>query len=293
MSVFLTAFGFGMVTAGIIALAAVGLSLQISVTNVPNFAHGELLTFGAYGALVAQFVTNNLFVDAAAGMVAAGLVAFAMNRFVLQSFIRIGTRRIYLLIVTAGISLFLQNGLAVVFGQPDRVLALPSDASKPYDVGPFIWTKIDMLVMAAAVVSMGGLYLLLQHTKFGRAQRAVSDSADLARVSGVPVKRVVNLTWLIVGCLAGLAGFAIAITSGTVTPEMGSTVLLVVFAAAILGGIGRPYGALVAAVIIGIATEVSAAYIDASYKQIIAVAILVIAILFRPNGLFSSARETW
>ena len=293
MSVFLTSFGFGMVTAGIIALAAVGLSLQISVTNVPNFAHGELLTFGAYGALVAQFVTNNLFIDAAAGMVAAGLVAFAMNRLVLQSFIRIGTRRIYLLIVTAGISLFLQNGLAVVFGQPDRVLALPSDASKGYDVGPFIWTKIDMLVMAAAVVAMVALYLLLQHTKFGRAQRAVSDSADLARVSGVPVKRVVNLTWLIVGCLAGLAGFAIAITSGTVTPEMGSTVLLVVFAAAILGGIGRPYGALVAAVIIGIATEVSAAYIDASYKQIIAVAILVIAILFRPNGLFSSARETW
>lgn len=289
----MTALGFGMVTAGIIALAAVGLSLQISVTNVPNFAHGELLTFGAYGALVAQFVSNNMFIDALAGMIAAGIVAFAINRFVLQSFIRIGTRRIYLLIVTAGLSLFLQNGLAVIFGQTDRVLTLPSDASKAYRVGPFIWTKIDISVMAAAVLVMGGLYLLLQHTKFGRAQRAVSDSAELARVSGVPVKRVVNLTWLIVGFLAGLSGFAVAITSGTVTPEMGSTVLLVVFAAAILGGIGKPYGALAAAVIIGIATEVSAAYINASYKQILAVGILVIAILFRPNGLFSSARETW
>ncbi len=293
MTVFLESFGFGLVTAGIIALGAVGLSLQISVTNVPNFAHGELLTFGAYGALVAQFVTNNLFVDALAGMLAASVTAFAMNRLILQSFIRIGTRRIYLLIVTAGLSLFLQNGLAVVFGQNDRVLALPSDASQAYRIGPFIWTKIDLLVMAAAVIAMVMLYMLLQHTRFGRAQRAVSDSADLARVSGVPVKRVINLTWAIVGCLAGLAGVAVAVTSGTVTPQLGSTVLLVVFAAAILGGIGKPYGALVAAVIIGIVTEVSAAYINASYKQIIAVGILVIAILFRPNGLFSSARETW
>ena len=107
-----------MVTAGILALAAVGLSLQISVTNVPNFAHGELLTFGAYGALVAQYVTNDLFVDAAAGMVASGAVAFAMNRFILQSFIRIGTRRIYLLIVTAGVSLFLRTHLPSCLANP-------------------------------------------------------------------------------------------------------------------------------------------------------------------------------
>jgi len=293
VSLFLSSVGFGMVTAGILALAAVGLSLQISVTNVPNFAHGELLTCGAYGALVAQFLTNNLFVDALVGMVVSGVVAFGMNRFILQSFIKIGTRRIYLLIVTAGVSLFLQNALAVVFGEPDRVLTLPSDASQPYHIGPFIWTKIDLVVMGAAVTAMVLLYLLLQYTRFGKAQRAVADSPELARVSGVPVKRVVNLTWILVGVLAGLAGVALAATSGTVTPPMGGTILLVVFAAAILGGIGKPYGALVAALVIGVGMEVSAAYIDPAYKEVIAVAILVLAILFRPNGLFSSARETW
>ena len=290
MSGFATTLGFGLVTGAIIALAAVGLSLQFGVTSVPNFAHGELLTFGAYGALVAQFVTHNVLVDVLIGMLSAGAVAWAMNRFVLQSFIRIGTRRIYLLIVTAGLSLFLQNALAFVFGERDQFLQLPSNASFGYNVGPFIWTQIDLGVILSAVISIGPLHLLLQYTKFGKAQRAVSDSAELARVSGIPVTRVVNITWLIVGLLAGLAGIAIASTSGSMTPTLGSSFLLIVFAAAIVGGIGRPYGALVAAVILGIAMEVSAAYVNASYKQVIAIAVLILAVLFRPTGLFSTAR---
>jgi branched-subunit amino acid ABC-type transport system permease component len=127
LSVFLTAFGFGLVTAGIVALAAVALSLQIGVTNVPNFAHGELLTFGAYGALIAQVLTQNLFVDALVGMAVAGITAWCMNRLVLQSFIKIGTRRIYLLVVTAGLSLILPNSLHLVFSSAILPIKVPAD----------------------------------------------------------------------------------------------------------------------------------------------------------------------
>jgi branched-subunit amino acid ABC-type transport system permease component len=285
--------GFGLVTGAIVALAAMGLSLQIGVTNVPNFAHGELLTYGAYGALVAQAITKNLLVDCLAAMAVAGGTAYAMNRFVLQSFIKIRTRPIYLLIVTAGLSIVLQNALGIVFGQTTRVLTLPGDASHPYKVGPFIWTQIDVFIMTGAALVIVVLYTLLQHTRFGKAQRAVADSPELARVSGVPVRWVISTTWVIVGVVTGLAGLAIATTSGTIDPTMGSQFLLVVFAAAVLGGVGKPYGALVAGLIVGLAMEISSAYIDAAYNQIIAVGILVIAILFRPSGLFSSSREAW
>lgn len=293
MSLLLESVGFGLVTGAIVALAAMGLSLQIGVTNVPNFAHGELLTYGAYGALIAQYVSNNLLFDCVVAMVIAAGTAFGMNRLVLQPFIRIRTRPIYLLIVTAGLSVVLQNVLAIVFGQTTRVLALPGDASHPYKVGPFIWTRIDLFIMAAAAVVIVALYALLQHTRFGRAQRAVADSAELARVSGIRVRLVVSITWIIVGAITGLAGLAIAVTSGTVDPTMGSQFLLVVFAAAVLGGIGKPYGALAAGLIVGLAMEISSAYIDAAYNQIIAVGILVIAIMFRPSGLFTSSREAW
>jgi branched-chain amino acid transport system permease protein len=293
VNLLLESVGFGLVTGAIVALAAMGLSLQIGVTNVPNFAYGELLTFGAYGALIAQDVTKNLLLDCIAAIVAAGATAYAVNRFVLQSFINIKTRPIYLLIVTAGLSIVLQNLLGIFFGETTRELTLPGDASHPYRIGPFIWTRIDLFIMAGAAIVIVILYTLLQHTRFGRAQRAVADSPELARVAGVPVRRVVNMTWMIAGAVGGLAGLAIATTSGTLDPTMGSQFLLVVFAAAVLGGIGKPYGALAAGMIVGVAMEVSSAYVDAAYNQIIAVGILVIAILFRPSGLFSSAREAW
>ena len=196
---------------------------------------------------------------------------------------------------TAGISLILQNALVLVFSSAILPIKLPADSSVGYHVGPFLWTQLDIVAMASAVAAMLLLYVLLKYTRFGKAQRAVAELPELALVSGVPVTRIVSLTWLIVGVLAGLAGVTIAITIGSVQPTMGANFLLIVFAAVILGGIGKPEGALVAAVIIGIATEVSAAYIDPAYKQVIAVAVLVVAILVRPNGLFTSAREaaTW
>jgi branched-subunit amino acid ABC-type transport system permease component len=290
MSSFMAAVGFGLVTASIVGLSAVALTLQLGVTNVPNFAHGEILTLGAFGALEAQRFTSYLVVDALVGMVVAGLAALAMNLCVLQSFVRKGTRPIHLLIVTAGLSLIIQNLLVFFFSSTDESFKLPNAAQLPNHIGPFIWTAIDMATMGTAVVAMLVLYAVLKYTKFGKAQRAVADQPELARIRGIPVTRIVNLTWLMAGLLAGLAGVAVATTSGSVAPTSGSSYLLITFAAVVLGGVGKPQGALVAAIIIGLAMEVSAVYVDAAYKEIIAVGILVLAILFRPSGLFTTAR---
>lgn len=293
MSTLLESAGFGLVTGSIIALAAMGLTLQIGVTNVPNFAHGTFLTYGAYGALVAQYATTNLFVDALVAMCLAAAVAYLMNRLILQSFIKVRTRPIYLLIVTAGLSIVLQNVLQLAFGASPRELVFPSSANVPIHVGPFNWTRADVTIMVGAILVIAVLFAMLRFTSFGKAQRAVSDSSELARVSGIPVRRIVDLTWLIVGAITGLAGVAVASTSGTLTPFMGYQFLLIVFAAAVLGGIGKPHGALVAGLIVGLAMEISSAYTNAAYNEIIAVGILVLAIMFRPQGLFASVREAW
>jgi branched-chain amino acid transport system permease protein/neutral amino acid transport system permease protein len=132
---------------------------------------------------------------------------------------------------------------------------------------------------------------VLRYTRFGKAQRAVAETRELALISGINVPRVVNLTWLIVGMLAGLSGIALASTGGTIVPTMGNQFLLVVFAAAILGGIGKPFGALAGALVIGVTMEVSAVFVSPAYKTSIAVGLLVLALLFRPDGLLASRRK--
>ena len=204
--VLLVRWGFGVVTAAIVMIGALALSLQFSVTRVPNFAHGELITYGGYGAFLAQAVTHNLLADLLSGMALGAAAAWASNRFVLQPFIRIGARPIYLLIVTAGLSLVLQNGLGFFAGFTTRLVQLPPSAADTYRIGPVLWTKTDIVVMAIALASVVVMYLLLQYTKFGKAQRAVADHPELAAVSGVNVPRIVAQTWLLTGLLAGLCG---------------------------------------------------------------------------------------
>lgn len=285
------AIGFGLVTSAVVALPAMALSLQFGVTNVPNFAHGELITFGAYGALLAHTFTNSLLIQIAVGVAFAGVTALLTNWLVLQSFVKIGARPIQLLVVTAGLSLVLQNGLAFFVGESSRHLDFPSSTYEGVRVGPFIWTQGDVIVMVAALVVVTALYLVLRYTKFGKAQRAVAETRELAQISGINVSRIVNLTWLIVGLLAGISGIALASRGGTIVPTMGNEFLLVVFAAAILGGIGKPFGALAGALVIGVTMEVSAVFVSPAYKTSIAVGLLVLALLFRPDGLLSSTRK--
>ena len=138
---------------------------------------------------------------------------------------------------------------------------------------------------------MLSIHVMLKYTRFGKAQRAVADNKDLARVRGISVGRVVTITWLITGSMAGLAGFILGMTVGAITPTLGFNFLLTVFAAVIIGGLGKPYGAMAGALIIGLVTEVSALYIDPDYTTVLAFAILLLALAFRPQGLVTTFRE--
>jgi branched-subunit amino acid ABC-type transport system permease component len=144
--------------------------------------------------------------------------------------------------------------------------------------------------MGSAVMIMLGVHLLLQYTKFGKAQRAISDNRELARVTGIDADRIVSMTWLLDGLIAGFAGFALGASVGSLSPTIGNAFLLVIFAAAIVGGIGKIYGAMAGALLIGLAMEVSALYVPADYKVVVAFVLLVVTLLLRPEGLFTTKR---
>jgi branched-subunit amino acid ABC-type transport system permease component len=289
MTGLLNALGFGLITAAIIGISSVALSLQYGVTNFANFAHGEFLTIGAYSAYAAQHFTNNLLLEVLAGATVSALFAMLMNIVTIQPFVRRGVKLGILLVVTAAVSQIAQGVISFSFGLDNVVLRRPADLSHKH--GPFVWTTLDIQTGIAAVIVVAALFGVLRMTSFGRAQRAVADDPVLARVTGINTKRIVTLTWLITGALTGGAGVALAATVGSFNNQLGFNFLLVTFAAAIIGGIGKVNGAIVGALIIGIVTEVTGYYFNAGYKQEFALIALVLFLFVRPRGIFGPVRE--
>ena len=222
-------------------------------------------------------------------MLSGAVVASLLNFAILQPFLRAGAKRLTIFLVTVAIGLIIQNLLLISFGGAPSAYQLP--AFELHAVGPFLWTSLDEAIMAATLLVLLLLHLMLRYTKFGKSLRAVSDNPQLARVTGINTPRVVQLTWALDGLLAGFAGFVLAAYIGSITPTVGFTFLVVVFAASVIGGLGRPYGTLVGALLIGLAMEVSASYIPASYKTSIAFALLIVTLLLRPSGIF--ATQIW
>lgn len=281
------AIGFGLVTASVLAIAAVGLSLQFGITNYINFAFGDFMALGAYVTweFNVGFLHLNIWIAMIGGALAVGIIAVLLNRFLLGPFARRFEKPFYVLIVTFGLSLIILNVVTAVWGPGVQRYNLNSET--PLHLGPLLLTANQLIVMAIGVVVMVLVHLLLKTTRLGKSMRAMSDNTVLAMTSGIDTRRITTITWFFSGALAGLAGTVLGITAANLTPSSGETFLFVIFAAVILGGVGSIYGAMVGALIIGLATEISALFIDASYKLDVAFVLLILALLFRPSGLFA------
>lgn len=287
MQTFLLSVGFGLVTAAILALSAVAFTLEYAVSRVANLAHGELLTVGAYAAYVVQEHSSDVALAALAAAAAGGLAALVTNVGVVERFA--GQSPIVALIATLGLSLVFQNVLTMIFGGANVSYTIAQ--GNPHHIGPFLWTNAEIAVIIAALVVAGLLYLLLQRTKFGKAIRAVAENRDLARASGIRARRVISQTWTLAGVVAGFSGFVLAETVGTFSPTFGYSFLLITITAAVAGGLGRPYATLAGALVVGLVLELAGAYSNASYELAFAFGMLVLMLLFRPNGLFSPGRR--
>src|SRR5487761_606785 len=283
----LLSIGFGVVTASVLSLASVGLTVQFGVTNYVNFAYGAFLTLAAYltWQLSARWGLNFLLAGAIAAL-CMGVVAVATERLVLRPFTRRGSALFFLLIVTFGLSLIVDNVIQAIWGSDYHTFRIPS--ASPLNLGPFLLTTDQLIIIVMAIVVMVAVHLMLTRTMLGKAMRAMSDDAALASVSGIDTQRITTVTWFLSGFLAALAGVALAVTTISFEPAFGDGFLFIIFAAVILGGIGQPYGAMLGALVIGVATEVSAVVIPAQYKGVVAFAILVVVLLLRPQGLIAT-----
>lgn len=273
----------GISVGSIIALAAIGLTLTYGILRLSNFAHGDFMTLGAYITLAVNSFGVNIWLSMVVG-VAVTIAAVLASEHIIWAPMR--ARRATsttLIIISIGLALFVRNGIILVWGGNNQSYQLP--VPEAIRLGSLRIPQYDLVVVVLAVAAILALHYLLQNTKIGKAMRAVADDLDLARVSGIKVDQVIFWTWIIAGGMTAIGGSMLGLVEA-VRPNMGWFLILPMFAAVILGGIGNPYGAIAGAFVIGIAQEVSTFLLPTEYKLAVALGIMVLVLLIRPQGLF-------
>ncbi|HYK69726.1 MAG TPA: branched-chain amino acid ABC transporter permease [Streptosporangiaceae bacterium] len=286
MTIFLASVGFGLLTAAVLAIAAVGFTLQFAVTNVLNLAFAAIMTAGAFTAYGINQLGVSVWVGLPVAMVACAALSVALNLLVYAPFQRRGSAPITIVIVSLGMALIIEFGTQAVVGGIS--VSYKMSQGHTYKLGGLVLTTVQLAIIAISVVVMVAAYLTLRYTKLGKSMRATSANRQLARNCGIRTGRVITTTWALTGALGGLAGTVYAIDIGSFGPTSTDLFVVLILAAVFLGGPGHAYGAMLGALLIGVATEVSAAYIVPSYKYVIAFVVLLAMLAVRPTGLLGA-----
>jgi branched-chain amino acid transport system permease protein len=280
-------FVAGLKLGAVIALSAVGLSLIYAVTGLVNFAHSEMVTLGAVLAYYFQSSSAGpqwtLVVAAIPAILLGAAFAWGQDRALWRPLRTRGMGLISMMVVSIGLAFAMRHVILVVFGGQRR-LYRDYVGQAPIDVLGIPMVPKHLVTIAAAVVVLGGIGLFLQRSKMGTALRAVSDDVDLAESSGINVDRVVTLTWILAGGLAAMGGIFFGSTEA-VQWDMGFRLLLLIFAAVVLGGLGTAYGAMVGGFVVGVAVEMSTLVVPSELKAAVGLLLLILILLVRPHGL--------
>lgn len=300
-------FVYGIVHGSIIALGAIGLTLIYGILGFANFAHGDLMTAGAYLAL---FLVTGLFSwigipDTTFGPLSFGLrmalafpismitvsaIAIFLDRVIYRKLRRKGSSAVILAMSALGASFIIRMTVLIIWGS-DYLLFRPGVLRFAIQLPLGVKIRPDQIFLVLAVIFLVTiLHLFLQRTKMGKAMRATADNVDLARISGIDTERIIMWTWGIGGALAAAGGILYGIDV-QLHAGMGWNFILPLFAAAILGTIGNIYGALLGGFVIGIAQQVSTAFLLPTYKPAVAFFIMILILLFRPQGIFGGSEK--
>lgn len=285
LTVLLHSIGFGITTAAVIAIGAMGFTLQLGVTNVLNISYGNVMTIGAFASLIVERQHLGLLATILAAPLAGAILTFVLARTLFATYARRHGGAFDLLMVTLAVGLIIQYGLDALAHLQVFQFSFPSGST--VHVGPFVFTVLSLALIGFAAVVFAALMAALRLTRMGKALRALSVDPKLARACGVPMRRIINLTWVLSGALAGLAGLVYVTNSLTVSAGSGLDFVVLVIAAALLGGAGSPVGAVLAALVVGIASEVVAAAGGSYYSHASGLAILALVLVLRP------AARTW
>lgn len=286
MSIFLASVGFGLLTAAVLAIAAVSFTLQFAVTNVLNLAFAAVMTAGAFTAYGINQAGVSVWVGLPVAMVACAALSVLLNLLVYAPFQRRGSAPITIVIVSLGMALIIEFGIQAAVGGIS--VSYNMSQGRTNHLGGLVLTTVQLVIIAISIVVMLAAYLTLRYTKLGKSMRATSANRQLARNCGIRTGRVITTTWALTGALAGLAGTVYAIDIGSFGATSTDLFVVLILAAVFLGGPGHAYGAMLGALLIGVATEVSAAYIVPSYKYVIAFVVLLGMLALRPTGLLGA-----
>jgi neutral amino acid transport system permease protein len=278
----------GLSLGAIYALGAVGLTLVYGILRLVNFAHGDFLTFGAYMAYLVNVTWGMpLVLGIFFAMATTALLGVFLERVMWGPMRARGARVLQLMLMSIGLALVIRYAIQYIWGTDIRSLDVNVTATVEF-LGLRIG-RTSLIVIVVGIVVLVSIGLMLRYTLLGKRMRALSDNLDLAETSGIDTSRVILWTWIFAGGLAGLAG----VMAGAVTdvrPEMGFALLLPIFAAVILGGIGDAFGALAAGLVLGVVIEWSTLVIDARWKIFVGFVVLILALIIRPQGIFGRAK---
>lgn len=279
----------GTVAGSYFALGAIGLTLVYGVLQLTNFAHGDMLTLGAYIAYVFNVSQGMPFVLAMAiSIVLVALFAIVTELILFKPMRKRKAGVLQLILITIGLA-FIIRYTVQLFATSDQK-KLDVDVTDTIEFLGLSIGRTQLIVVIVGLVVLTAVALMLRYTSLGRQMRALADNFDLAETTGIDTNRIVILTWALSGALAGLAGVLVAASVGSFTPDLGFTLLLSLFAAVTLGGIGNAFGALAGGMVIGITQEWSTIVIGSEWKVAISFLVLIIVLILRPQGIFGSER---
>ncbi|MEX1079670.1 MAG: branched-chain amino acid ABC transporter permease [Homoserinimonas sp.] len=268
-----------------LALAAIGLSLIFGTTGISNFAHAEMVTMGAVLTLTFGVqLAFPIWIAIPLAVVLTGVLGWVMDMSIWKPLRKKGLSVVQLMIVSIGLSLALRYTFQFFYGGGTYQLPNPGSTKIPL-IGAIQLSVTDMISMAISVIVLLAVAYWLVKTRTGKATRAISDNPSLAAASGIDVDRVVRLIWIMGASLAGLSGVLWAYFRPGIKWDMGWQILLLVFAAVVLGGLGTAFGALLGSIIVGLLVEVSTLWVPSDIKYVGALTILIVVLLFKPQGL--------
>lgn len=275
----------GLVMGAIISIGAVGLTLVSRILHFFYFGYAGMLVLGAYFTLTFfNFFGVPLILSLLISIPLLAILAITIDKLTFKDLRSRGTGPFGMMVVGIGLELLLRSSVRLIWGSGVMRYDLPITRALvlPFDIRV---TKNQIIIIGASLVLMYLLHLFLDRTRIGKAMRATADNLDLARIRGIDTERVIMWTWGLAAISAGTSGFFLALDTRLV-PIMGWKLLLPLFAAVILGGVGNPYGAVMGGMIIGLSQEVSVAFMASSYKPAVAFLIMTLTLLVKPSGLF-------
>ena len=284
----------GLVTGSVIALAAAGVSIVYGILRLVNFAYGDYMTFGAFTAVYFNVTLELPIVTATLlAMLATALLSVAFELVLWRPLRARNAGFMSLFLVSVGLALVLRHVIYLVAGPQSRTYTV--DPYKVYVIGSARLSGAQGIAFVVAAVGIVLVGILIARTGVGRMMRALADDLPLAAVAGVRTSRVILAAWVVSGLLAGLAGVLAGLVQTSFDPQLGFTLLLPIFAAVILGGIGNVYGALLGGLTLGLVMELSTwpelhGGVNPTYKPVVAFGTLILVLLLRPQGLFGRAR---